>query len=313
MKKLHSIVAKPFCLLALVIFCAGPSQAQQPNYAQRLGYASNAKLLIIHGDDLAAAHSVDQATFKGLTTHALSSASVIVPAPWLTEVAAWSKQHADADIGIHIALTSEWEHYRWRPVAPVDQVPSLLDPEGYMWATAQLAGEHENAAEAYREMREQVEWAERLGIHPTHMDTHMGTVAQTPALYAAYVKVAHEFHLPFMALRPPQMPPQMMADLGPKDIVLDHLITAAADLSPSHWMGFYRHAIQNMQPGLNLMIVHFGYDNAELEAITENHPNWGAAWRQREFNTVTSPEFKRLLKENHIVVVRWKDLQKLMQ
>jgi chitin disaccharide deacetylase len=67
-----------------------------------------------------------------------------------------------------------------------------------------------------------------------------------------------------------------------------------------------------MKPGLNEMIVHLGYDNAELEAITEDHPDWGAAWRQRDFNAVTSPQFRMLLQENHIFLVPWKALEKLV-
>lgn len=313
MRARYSTMSAALIAAGVILAAAANALAQQPDYASRLGYPANAKLLIIHGDDLGVAHSVDEASFTALATHAISSASVIVPAPWVTEVAAWSKSHPEADLGVHIALTSEWEYYRWGPVAPAGDVQTLLDPDGYFWHTAELAGRHASADQAYTEMRDQVLRAEALGIHPTHMDTHMGTVAQTPALYAAYVKVAHEFHLPFMALRNPPMPPQFAADLSPNDIVLDHLITISPQVQPSRWMDFYRNAIENMQPGLNLMIVHLGYDNAELEAIMENHPNWGAEWRQREFDAVTSAEFRRLLQQNHIVVIGWKDLRPLME
>jgi predicted glycoside hydrolase/deacetylase ChbG (UPF0249 family) len=311
-RSFQKTVAEILCLALMICWCVELGTGQQTSYAQKLGYPAKTKLLILHADDLGVAHAVDRASFYALGHHNVSSASVIVPAPWLTEVAAWSKVHPGADIGIHVALTSEWEHYRWRPVAPADQVPSLLDPEGYMWATEVLAGKHEDASQAEREIRAQVEWAIKLGIHPTHMDTHMGTVFQTPALYAAYVRIAHEFHLPFMAVRNPLMPRQMRADLTPNDIVLDHVITASARLAPARWMDFYRNALRSMKPGLNEMIVHLGYDNAELEAITENHPDWGAAWRQRDFNAVTSPEFKMLLRENDIVLVPWRSLEKIM-
>jgi predicted glycoside hydrolase/deacetylase ChbG (UPF0249 family) len=305
----HIEVAATLCML--LVGSARMAVAQRPSYAQRLGYPANAKLLILHADDLGVAHAVDQASFRALEHRDVSSASVIVPAPWLTEVAAWAKVHPAADIGIHVALTSEWEYYRWRPVTPEDEVPTLLDSEGYMWNTEMLAGKHENASPAEREIRAQVQWAIKLGIHPTHMDTHMDTVFQTPALYAAYVRVAHEFHLPFMAVRNPRMPAQMRADLSPNDIVLDRTITASASLPPAHWMNFYRNALEHMKPGLNEMIVHLGYDNAELEAITVNHPAWGAAWRQRDFNAVTGSQFRKLLQQNHIVLVTWKALAKV--
>ena len=49
---------------------------KQVTLAQRLGYADDAKLLIIHSDDLAVAHSEDMASFTALEKGAVSSASV---------------------------------------------------------------------------------------------------------------------------------------------------------------------------------------------------------------------------------------------
>jgi hypothetical protein len=63
---------------------------------------------------------------------------------------------------------------------------------------------------------------------------------------------------------------------------------------------------------VHLMIVHLGHDDAELQAITVNHPDYGAAWRERDFHAVTSPEFKKALEDNHIIVIGWKDLKKLL-
>jgi hypothetical protein len=70
--------------------------------------------------------------------------------------------------------------------------------------------------------------------------------------------------------------------------------------------------LQSLKPRLHELIVHLGHDDAELEAVTVGHPDLGAAWRQRDFNAVTSPEFKKALEENHIILVVWKDLKKLL-
>src|SRR5215813_15190728 len=107
--------------------------AQTKNTAERLGYPRDSKLLIVHADDLAVAHSQDAASFDALDKHAATSASIMVPCPWLTEVADYAKAHPDADLGLHLTLTAEWKTYRWGPIESKDKVPSLLAPDGYLW------------------------------------------------------------------------------------------------------------------------------------------------------------------------------------
>ena len=68
-------------------------EAQTKTVAERLGYAADAKLLIVHADDLAVAHAVNAASFDALDKGAVTSASIMVPCPWLTEVAAYAKNH----------------------------------------------------------------------------------------------------------------------------------------------------------------------------------------------------------------------------
>jgi chitin disaccharide deacetylase len=99
--------------------------AQTKTIAERLGYPADAKLLIIHADDLAVAHSVDAASFDALDKNAVTSASVMVPCPWLNEVAAYAKEHPNADLSLHLTLTSEWKIYRWGPVEAKDKVASF--------------------------------------------------------------------------------------------------------------------------------------------------------------------------------------------
>ncbi len=102
----------------LIIFLFSPfinAFGQTKSIAERLGYPADSKLLIIHADDLAVAHSEDAASFDALDKHSVTSASVMVPCPWLNEVAAYAKEHPDADLGLHLTLTSEWKTYRWGP------------------------------------------------------------------------------------------------------------------------------------------------------------------------------------------------------
>ncbi|MGC1452175.1 MAG: polysaccharide deacetylase family protein [Candidatus Sulfotelmatobacter sp.] len=305
MRCIRLLIAIPLLLSPLT-----SALAQSKTIADRLGYPPDSKLLIIHADDLAVAHSEDSASFDALDKHAVTSASIMVPCPWLQEVADYAKAHPDADLGLHLTLTSEWKTYRWGPVVSKDKVPSLLDPPGYLWPDTD---QHSlNPEEAELEIRAQTERAIAMGIHPTHVDSHMGVLFSRPELFAAYVKVAHDYKLPFLAVRTPDAPKELLSQLSEKDIILDALVIADPAIGSANWNAFYSNAVKNLKPGLTEMIVHLGYDDAELQAVTVNHPDYGAAWRQRDYNVITSPEFKKSLEENHVILIQWRDLNKLL-
>ena len=299
-------------LLAALFSAPGFLRAQSKNLAERLGYPADAKLLIIHADDLGVAHSVDQASFAALDQKAVSSASVMVPCPWFSEVADYARAHPEADLGLHLTLTSEWKTYRWGPVASKDQVRGLLDPMGYLWPDVPPVVEHASAEEVAREIRAQVEEALRAGIKPTHLDSHMGTLFANPAFFAAYVKMAHEYGVPFFAPHVPGAPQEVLGLAEKNGFLLDGFAVAGEQVKSEEWPAFYAGVLRSLKPGVTEVIVHLGHDDAELQAITVDHPAYGSAWRQRDFDVMTSPEFKKELEENHVTLIGWRDLKKLM-
>jgi predicted glycoside hydrolase/deacetylase ChbG (UPF0249 family) len=301
-------------VVAIFLLAFGASGgAQTKTVAERIGYPADSKLLIIHADDLAVAHSVDTASFDALDKNAVTSASVMVPCPWLNEVAAYAKDHPNADLGLHLTLTSEWKIYRWGSVEAKDKVASLLDPSGYLWPETAPAAQNIKPEEAEREIRAQIERAIAAGIHPTHLDSHMGVLFARPDLYAVLAKVAHEHKLPFFAARFPGTGPDFLAALSPNDVLLDSVVMANPRVATNGWRDFYVNAVKNLKPGLTEFIVHLGHDDAELQAVTIDHPDYGSAWRERDYEVMTSAEFKKALQENHIVLVKWRDLEKLLK
>jgi predicted glycoside hydrolase/deacetylase ChbG (UPF0249 family) len=285
--------------------------AQTMTLASRLGYPADAKLLILHGDDLGVAHSVNAASLDALARGAITSASIMMPTPWVTEVAAWAKAHPDADLGLHLTLTSEWETYRWGSVESKDRVPSLLDADGTFPSDVPPVVARARLDEVERELRAQVERALAMGIHPTHLDSHMGTLFANGDLIGVYIKVAHDYHLPFLAVR--GLPPGVTGvPFAPNDVVLDNVIIAGPEVPRDRWKQFYLDAIATLKPGLTEIIVHLGHDDAELQAVTVNHEPYGSAWRQRDYDVVTSAEFRQALRDHNVILVRWRDLQRLL-
>ena len=296
---------------AVLLLVASTLSAQTKTVAERLGYPADAKLLILHADDLGVAHSVNAASFDALDKGAISSASIMMPTPWVTEVASYAKAHPNADLGLHLTITSEWLTYRWGSVESKDKVPSLLDSTGTFPSDVAPVVARAKPAEVERELRAQVERALALGIRPTHLDSHMGALFATPELIATYVKVAHDYRLPFLALKTGPFPPPM--PLSAKDIPLDAVIIAGEDVPRDQWKAFYLKAIENLKPGLTEIIVHLGHDDAELQAVTVDHEPYGSAWRQRDYEVVTSAEFRKALQDHKVTLVTWRDLGKLSQ
>src|SRR3954463_6131243 len=163
-RALHSLLAVP------------KLSAQTRTIADRLGHPRDAKLLILHADDLGFAHSENAASFDALDKGAVNSGSIMIPTPWVTEVVEYAKRNPNADLGLHLTLTSEWKTFRWGGVAPRDQVPSLYEPDGTFPARAETVATRARQDDVERELRAQIDQAYALGLRPTHVDSHMGAL-----------------------------------------------------------------------------------------------------------------------------------------
>jgi predicted glycoside hydrolase/deacetylase ChbG (UPF0249 family) len=98
-------------------------------------------------------------------------------------VDAYAKAHPDADLGLHLTLTAEWQTFRWGPVTPRNLVPSLVGPDGNFYATTEEFARHAQVNEVETEIRAQIERAKAMGLDPTHLDAHMHTLYVTPQLF----------------------------------------------------------------------------------------------------------------------------------
>jgi predicted glycoside hydrolase/deacetylase ChbG (UPF0249 family) len=300
-------------LLAVLVLIPAPGASAQ-TLAERLGHPPEAKLLLLHADDLGVAHSVNAASIRAFETGGISSASLMVPCPWLPEIAAYARQHPEADLGLHLTLTSEWKHYRWDAVLPADQVPSLLDSLGYLPASTEEVARGARPAEVEAELRAQVERALALGIRPTHLDSHMGALFTTPALFEAYLRVGRAYGLPLLLPREQLAgAPALLALLTPDDLVIDRIAMASPEVSVAGWAAYYSRILETLPPGVTELIVHLAYDDAEMQAVMADHPDYGAAWRQRDFDFVTSDTFRRLLAEHDVTLITWREIGALLK
>jgi predicted glycoside hydrolase/deacetylase ChbG (UPF0249 family) len=294
--------------LAAAIFTAS-AQNNPKSLAEKLGYPPDARLLIVHADDVGVTHSVNVATIKALESGLVNSASIMVPCPWFPEIADFARSHPDADLGLHLTLTSERVYYRWSPVASKDKVPSLVDENGYFhhdWTPTTRI----NPKEVELELRAQIDRAYAMGIRPTHLDSHQYRLIDNgKELFEVAVRIARDYKLPlFVASDWFADRPYLESSLSASDIVLDHTVTIAPTVPAAQWADFYKTALKNLQPGVTEFVIHLGYDNDELKAATRERDTWGAAWRQRDFDFFTSQEFRDLLSKQNIKLITWREI-----
>lgn len=277
---------------------------------ERLGYPAGARLLIIHGDDLGMSHSVNRATFEALERGWITSASILVPCPWFPEVAVWARAHANADLGVHLDLNSEWTSFRWRPISGRDAVPSLLDKDGYLPLLETEVAQHAQPAEVERELRAQIDAAKAAGVPLTHLDSHMTTLFHTQALFDVYRKVGAAYDLPVLLERLGTRGGESSNLQVQSDALLDRVVSIDPGVPPAGWLDAYRALLTPLGPGVYQLIVHLAYDDDEMRGATVDHPDWGARWRQSDLEMVKSQAFRDFLRARGFTLITWRELAK---
>lgn len=279
---------------------------------EQLGYPKDAKLLIIHADDLGAAHSKNVATFKAMEEGVVTSASIMMNTPWLVEVLDYAKTHPEADLGIHITLTAEWETYKWGPVLGKDQVPSLVDDHGVFHDNVPDFAASAKIEEVEKEVRAQIEYAKELGIDFSHFDGHMGAMLASDELAELYIALGNEYGVPIRlhshAHEDFDSPAaKKAAENMPGK--LDGVFGAPPDSFPDGMADYYDDVLRNLQPGLNILVVHLGFDDTEMQAIMVDHPLWGAKWRQIDYDWTMDERTKAIIEEEGIILIDWGDVK----
>jgi hypothetical protein len=294
-----------FAALAFSVALWGQSAPPAKSIPERLGYPANARLLVIHADDFGMSHSVNRAIEEALEHHWVTSASILVPCPWFPEVARWAKAHPDADLGIHLALTSEWTTLRWGPVSPQTKDSSLLDPDGYLPLLSEYVATHAKIPDVETETHAQVDKAKAAGIHLTHLDTHMGAIVTTPDLMKAYLGLGQAYKLPLLL-------DSRAEALAPGSVLLSQLVQMNRGTPKAQWLDAYKKMLAPLPPGSYQLIVHLAYNGDEMQGATADHPDWGAEWRQSDLDLVRSAEFQKFLKDQGFVLVAWRDLARAL-
>ena len=165
-------------------------------YLSKLGYPDDARLAILHTDDLGMCGASIAAYPDLLDAGLITSAAVMAPCPWFPAVAQFCRESGSTlDVGVHLTLTSEWSGYRWSPLSTVDPATGLVDAEGSLPQTREALVRQAQPDAVRAEISAQVSRALLSGIDITHIDTHMGTAIH-PGWVQAYIDTALQYGVP---------------------------------------------------------------------------------------------------------------------
>jgi len=286
------------------------------NWAEKLGYPVNSKVVILHADDIGMCSEANEAVIPYLLNDQIQSAAAMVPCPWFNDIADWYKKHPEEDIGLHLTLTSEWKNYRWGPVSNPSNVPELIDPEGYMWRGVIDVASRAPVTTVEKEVRAQIERAYERGIKPGHIDTHMGTLYSKVEYAEAFFKVAMEYGIPANVIEFTPDRVQKFRKQGypitarliqsgteytlPK---LDDFTSVPNGKSYQEKKENFFDLIQNLEPGITEIIFHPSIETEGLKKITNS-------WQQRvwEAKMFSDPEVIQFLKNEGIIFTNWKEM-----
>ena len=293
-----------------------PFLQAQLSIQEKLGYKLDDKLLIIHADDLGVSHSENLGSFEAMDNGVVNSASIMMPCAWVSEVANYYQSNPDADFGLHLTLTNEWDHLRWSSVAPTDKVGSLLNDQGYMYPDCLEFGKYAIVEQVEIELRAQIDKAYALGLRPTHLDAHMGCLIFSSAeVFEVFLKLGREYKIPCMVSRffLKAASDEFLTKVTSEDVILERTFTAGPQDYENGMAEYYDELLQNkVLPGVQILLIHPAVDNEELRAMTVGDEYWGASWRQQDLDYFTSEKCKKIIKEQNIKLITWGEIQKLM-
>jgi predicted glycoside hydrolase/deacetylase ChbG (UPF0249 family) len=330
MKK--TILLRSAIRFALLVFLPATNvRAQDSTYAERLGYPKGARVLILHVDDAGMSFDSNEGAEQALTKGTATSCSVMMPCPWVPAFIHFLSEHPNVDAGLHLTLTSEWKDYRWGPLAGQPATPGLVDKEGALWPDVADVVRHASADEVEKEIRAQLQRARAMGFEPTHLDSHMGTLFASAAFLQRYMKLGIENHIPVMLpgghdslIKVQQAAPEaqieqfrqlgrMLWSAGLP--VLDDLhnftygwpvptgIQDDDKKLQQYRTQLYIKALQTLQPGVTMMIMHCTATTPVFRHISDSGP-----LRHGDLLVMLDPEFRQALEKEGIILTTWREL-----
>lgn len=322
---MKACIKKSILIYALSILILSP-HAYSKTLNERLGYSPDQKILILHADDLGNFDSTTRA-IQDIFEHGFASSGSVITSGNEAHSVLQVLQNK-VDLGIHLTFTSEFDHRPWLPAAAPHLIPSLLDSQGkikgllsQLWSAS--------AAEIEIEMEAQILRGLKMGMQPSHLDSHMGGVFFKPSWFKSYLKLAKKYRMvPFV----PKLAQGSEQMFGKASLILNpylrSLLKMAEDAGylliddfyllppPAEVVTYegrknqYLQLVRKLKAGVSMMIFHPTYADSDFQAgVVVHDPH--QVFRQHEARILIDPEFKALLEQQGIQLISWKQIAEI--
>lgn len=257
-----------------------------------------AQELVMRIDDMGAAHSVNKACVDAYRNGIAKSVEVLCVGAWFPEAVKMLRENPGLDAGVHLAITSEWENVKWRPLT---QCPSLVDENGYflpaMWPNPAYPGqsvleriESVDMGEVEREFRAQIELAMKNIPQLTHISGHMFSTAFNKQVNELTARLAAEYGL-------------ICTDVteGARLYGLEGVGYAGESVTSEDKTRSFIKSLESMEKGKRYYFLdHPAFNDCEMEAVFHvGYENVGQD-RQGVRDFMTSPEVMEVIKKRGI-------------
>lgn len=304
-------------VIVLAFFAVFANAQEKITNAEKLGFPKGKKVLLLHCDDAGMCEEANIAVQSYISKGDVLSAAVMMPCPNAAAMVEWAKSHPNADIGVHLTLTSEWKTYRWTTLTEPENVPGLIDPEGKMWHDVPDVVKHATPKEVETEIRAQIDKMLALGVKPSHIDTHMGTLYGSAVFAKVFFQTAVKYNIPANAI-----------DLSNKEVAdfyrkagypindemlgilekyplpkLDNFTSVPDGNNYNEIKTRFFSLVNSLKPGITEIIFHPAVYSENLKTIT-------GSWNQRnaEAKLFSDPEVKKFFAENNIIITTWTEV-----
>ena len=263
----------------------------------------DAPKLIIRGDDMGYSHSGNEALIKSYIEGIETSIEVIVPSPWFPEAVKMLAQNPKVDVGLHFAITSEWDNVKWRPLT---DCKSFRNSDGYFYPMLfhnnnypkQAVIDNDWKMEDYeKELKAQIEMGLKHIPRLSHISGHMGSTGFTPEIKELCKRVAKEYNL------------KMVDTDSQKDNNIGYTGFEFNNKTTQERIDGFIAMLDKLENGKTYVFVeHPGLDNEELRAISHIGYEDVAKGRQDVTTIFTSEKVKEAILKKGVKLVSYKEV-----